>query len=187
MANDHWSQDLYLKAYRFAALAHRGQVVPGTDISYIMHLSIVSMEMIAALRIETGRDENLAVQCALLHDVIEDTKVTSQQVATEFGDAVAAGVMALTKDQTLDKSLQMEDSLRRIKRQPPEIWMVKLADRITNLQRPPAHWTKEKIAKYQIEAIEILHALGEASEYLGSRLRQKISEYDSYLSPDTSR
>jgi (p)ppGpp synthase/HD superfamily hydrolase len=187
MANGHWSQDQYIKAYRFAAHAHCGQFVPGTDISYIMHLSFVGMEMIAAIRVEPGRDENLAVQCALLHDVVEDTEVTSQQVSAEFGDAVAAGVLALTKDQTLDKSLQLADSLRRIKQQPSEIWMVKLADRITNLQRPPAHWSKEKIAKYQIEAMEILHALGEASDLLGSRLRQKIAEYDSYLSPDTSR
>ena len=70
MANTPWSQDQYIKAYQFAALAHWGQFVPGTDIAYIMHLSFVSMEVIAALRTEQGHDEDLAVQCALLHDVI---------------------------------------------------------------------------------------------------------------------
>src|SRR5262245_25271580 len=75
-----WSQDRYIQAYRFAANAHQGQLVPGTEIAYIMHLSIVSMEVIAALRQEPGSEEDLAVQCALLHDVIEDTEVSYAQV-----------------------------------------------------------------------------------------------------------
>ena len=55
--------------------------------------------------------------------------------------------------------------------------MVKLADRITNLQPPPSYWTKDKIEKYRAEAIEILDALGEASGFLFSRLREKIDGY----------
>ena len=65
-----WTQDGYIKAYKFAAQTHRGQVVPGTDLPYVMHLSFVSMEIIAALNTEQGCNENLAVQCALLHDVV---------------------------------------------------------------------------------------------------------------------
>ncbi|WP_207714014.1 hypothetical protein [Scytonema sp. UIC 10036] len=72
-----WLQETYIKTYRLAALAHLGQKVPGTEISYIQHLSFVSMEIIAALNVETERDGNLAVQCALLHDTIEDTSVIS--------------------------------------------------------------------------------------------------------------
>jgi (p)ppGpp synthase/HD superfamily hydrolase len=174
---NNWSQDSYIKAYKFAANAHRGQTVPGTDLPYITHLSFVSMEVIAALHAGQGRDENLAVQCALLHDVIEDTEVTYRQVEQEFGSSVAGGVSALSKDKTLAKELQMADSLRRIRQQPPEIWMVKLADRITNLQPPPSHWTKDKIEKYREEAIEILDTLGEASDFLASRLREKIDGY----------
>ena len=48
-----WSQDIYINAYRFAAEAHwnrkKKQVVPGTDIPYLMHFSLVAMEVIAAL------------------------------------------------------------------------------------------------------------------------------------------
>lgn len=55
--------------------------------------------------------------------------------------------------------------------------MVKLADRITNLQPPPPHWTEVRIARYRDEAIEIHRALGEASEVLSSRLLLKIEEY----------
>jgi (p)ppGpp synthase/HD superfamily hydrolase len=71
--NLNWSQETYAKAYRFAAEAHNGQLFPGTELPYIMHVSFVSMEVIAALAQEPELDGNLAVQCALLHDVIEDT------------------------------------------------------------------------------------------------------------------
>lgn len=177
MTDQTWSQESYLRAYRFAATAHQGQRVAGTDFPYLMHFSFVSMEVIAALRDEPGQDGELAVQCALLHDVIEDSGVTYEQVAREFGPAIAAGVLALSKDPALPKTEQMADSLRRIRQQPHEVWMVKLADRITNLQPPPAYWTREKIIAYHAEALQILEALGEASPSLAARLRQKIDAY----------
>jgi (p)ppGpp synthase/HD superfamily hydrolase len=58
--------------------------------------------------------------------------------------------------------------------------MVKLSDRITNLQPPPKHWDKEKTNKYRSEASIILDELGEANNYLAERLRGKIEEYQQY-------
>jgi (p)ppGpp synthase/HD superfamily hydrolase len=182
MANN-WSQESYIKAYKFAALAHQGQKVPGTKIPYIQHLSFVSMETIAALNIETERDGNLAIQCAILHDTIEDTNTTFEQIKTEFGEAVANGVLALSKDSSLEKSLQISDSLCRIKERSPEIWMVKLADRITNLQLPPQHWNQDKIIRYREEAIIIYEALKDASSCLASRLAGKIENYKNFIIP----
>jgi (p)ppGpp synthase/HD superfamily hydrolase len=179
-----WSQETYLTTYLFAAQAHLGQLVPGTQVSYLMHLSIVSMEVIAALRCEPGHEEDLAVQCALLHDVIEDTSRTYPEVEAAFGPAVAAGVSALTKDTSLDKATQMAHSLERIRLQPTEVWMVKMADRICNLQPPPHYWTVEKRSRYREEAREILNALGSASPYLAARLRDKIDSYAVYLVPN---
>ncbi len=176
-----WSQEIYIKAYRFAAHAHQGQKVPGTEISYIMHLSFVSMEVIAALNVEQERNGNLAIQCALLHDTIEDTDTTFEQIEAEFGEAVANGVLALTKNNSLEKSLQMTDSLQRIKEQLPEISMVKLADRITNLQTPPYYWKQDKIVRYRAEAISIYEALKDASPFLASRLALKIESYQVFI------
>ena len=62
---NHWSQDTYIKAYRFAAEAHNGQLVPGTTLPYIMHVSFVAMEITAALSVEPVNNPDLAVQCAL--------------------------------------------------------------------------------------------------------------------------
>lgn len=176
-------QDAYIQAYQFAARAHHGQVFPGTDLPYIMHLSFVSMEVMAALRMEPQTHEFLAIQCALLHDTIEDTAVTFADIADLFGLAVAAGVLSLTKDKTLPKLEQMADCLRRIQQQPPEIGMVKMADRIANLQAPPSYWNVDKIQRYQTEAETILVALQDASSYLAQRLRQKIDRYSAFVSP----
>ena len=179
--NNGWSQEAYIKAYRFAAERHKGQLVPGTEWSYLAHLSMVSMEIMAALNHETDMDGNLAVQVAILHDTIEDTDTTYEELLSEFGQHVADGVLALTKDKKVEKQDQMSDSLRRIKLQPREIWMVKLADRITNLQPPPSYWSTEKKKKYLDQAKLILDELRSGSYFLSNRLNEKIQAYQSYI------
>ena len=72
-------------------------------------------------------------------------------------------------------------SLKRIKSMPPEVWAVKLADRITNLQPPPPHWDKERKIKYREEAKIILSELKGGNEFLAKRLEKKIEEYRIYL------
>ncbi len=175
-----WSQDSYLKAYRFAAEAHEGQLFPGTNISYLMHLSFVTMEVIAALAYHPEANGDLAVQCALLHDVLEDTAVSAESVKETFGSDVLHGVSALTKDKSLPKKASMADSLARIQQQPNEVWMVKLADRISNLAKPPSHWDSEKIVAYRQEAIQIYDALSDASDFLAKRLNERIEAYQKY-------
>ena len=174
-----WSPDLYLAAWNYAAQMHGGQKVPGADLPYLTHVGAVAMEVMTALAQGSQADDpDLAVRAALLHDVIEDTPATYADVVERFGVAVADGVLALTKDKTLPtKAAQMADSLARIRQQPGEVWMVKLADRITNLQPPPAHWDAAKIVAYRAEAGTILDALGEADGWLAERLRGKIAGY----------
>lgn len=175
-----WSQECYIKALLFAGNAHNGQKVPGTELPYLAHLTMVSMEVMAALATEDGLDGNLAIQCALLHDVLEDTPVALEEFIETFGEKVANGVQALTKNDNLPKEQKMADSLTRIRQQPREVWMVKLADRITNLQPPPKHWTVEKMQSYQQEARQIYDALHTGSPFLANRLQQKIEDYTRY-------
>jgi (p)ppGpp synthase/HD superfamily hydrolase len=174
-----FSQDRYLAALHFAADRHRGQLVPGGERPYVVHVTSVAMEVIAALA--DARDPDLAVACALLHDTIEDTATTYDEVAAAFGASVADGVRALSKSAEVPKADRMADSLRRIRMQPREVWMVKLADRITNLQPAPPAWSTEKKRAYRDEAIAIADALGEASPLLHARIRTKIAGYASEL------
>jgi (p)ppGpp synthase/HD superfamily hydrolase len=176
-ASPAFSQDLYLAAAAFAAHVHRQQKVPGGELPYLLHLSSVAMEVIAALQVDALDDPDLAVQCALLHDCVEDQGVAVTDLEARFGARVAAGVSALSKDGQLPKDRQMADSLERIRRQPREVWWVKLADRITNLAPAPPHWTPAKRQAYRAEARQILQALGEASPCLAARLRARIDGY----------
>ncbi len=175
-----FSPERYVAAMRFAAAAHHAQKVPGEELPYLVHVVSVAAEVIAALPTMAEIDADLAITCALLHDTVEDTSVTLDQLRATFGDAVAAGVSALTKNAALPKQEQMADSLRRIQQQPREIAIVKLADRITNLAQPPAHWSKDKIRAYRVEAGLIADTLGHASDALEARLRRRIEAYAAF-------
>lgn len=178
-----WSQDIYSKAWNFACEAHKRQHMPGSDIPYVNHIGTVAMEVMSAIVVNGSiQHPDLAIQCALLHDVIEDTIVTYEQVKVEFGETVANGVLALTKNAELpERTEQMRNSLTRIRQQPHEIWIVKMADRIANLQEPPHYWTAEKIRYYQQEALLIHDALKDAHHMLAERLRQKIDTYRRFI------
>lgn len=179
----------YVAALRFAAERHKGQRVPGTELPYLVHLASVAAEVIAVLDQPAGDgdvggsdtiDGDLAVTCALLHDTIEDTRTTFDELIDRFGERVAHGVQALTKNDALPKPDQMPDSLLRILAQPREVWMVKLADRITNLAPPPSTWSADKCKKYRDEAVAIVNALGAAHPALAQRLRARIEAYAAY-------
>lgn len=159
-----WHPDHYAHAWAFATRAHHGQTYGGARegerIAYINHLASVAAELIWALPATPDYDGKLAVQCALLHDTLEDTAVTYAELAAEFGEAVAQGVAALSKNPALpDKAAQMQDSLARIRQQPKEIWSVKVADRISNLYEPPYYWNNERKIAYRREAQFILDNL----------------------------
>lgn len=178
-----FSQENYIEVLNFAALAHGEQKTP-KGLPYLAHITCVAMEVINACeksQLEQNKTD-LAISCALLHDVIEDTNITYNEIYVKFGDKIANGVEALTKDKTKStKQEQMKDSLERLLAQPYEIQMVKLADRITNLGIPPKHWDSEKMKKYQEEASLILSCLKNSNIYLAKRLEEKIEEYKKYI------
>ena len=172
-------QDSYQKAIRYATYKHmeRRQKVKGTKLPYVVHLSNVAMEIFVAALHTPDFNLHYAIQVALLHDTIEDTSTTITDIEEQFGKDIAVGVMALTKNEDLPKDSQIMDSLKRIKRLRKEVWAVKLADRITNLQPPPAGWSKHKIIQYKLDAVVILTELKEGNDYLANRLEKKILEY----------
>lgn len=172
-------QTLYQNAIKFAAIKHqeKDQKVPGTNLPYLLHLSNVAMEVLIAAKHSTDFDLGFAVQVALLHDTLEDTSTTFVELKNIFGIDIANAVSALTKNEELPKELRMQDCMNRIKKLQKEVWAVKLADRITNLQPPPEHWDKAKRMKYQEEAKLILMELKGGNEYLERRLEGKIKVY----------
>ena len=174
-------QDAYISALRYASLKHQGQNVPGTVFPYIVHVANVAMEVLVAISEDSELDAEFAITLALLHDTLEDTKVTYDEIKRLFGERVAEGVLALTKFSSLEKENRIKDSIERIKLLEKEVGVVKLADRITNLDAPAADWEKDKRERYQQDSQLILGELAFTNAYLANRLRQKISQYESYV------
>ncbi|KGE85035.1 MAG: HD domain-containing protein [Phaeodactylibacter xiamenensis] len=177
-----WSIEVLQEAWYMASKLHAGQKYggknEGEELEYISHIGSVAFEILGAGLHDPDMDIDFAVKCAVLHDTIEDTELSYDDIMSTFGPRVADGVKALTKDESLsDKRAMMVDSLTRIKRQPKEVAMVKMADRICNLYSPPFYWDSEKRSAYREEATLILNSLESASGYLSNRLRRKIKDY----------
>jgi (p)ppGpp synthase/HD superfamily hydrolase len=173
------TQEIYQNTLKFAGERHANQKVPGTNANYLLHISNVAMEVMMAHHQTQDFDLDFAIQVAILHDVIEDTETTFEEIKEKFGERIAKAVLALTKNENLEpKESRITDSLQRINDLEKEVAIVKLADRITNLQPPPKHWSKEKIIKYVDVARQISKSLEGKNEYLDNRIKKKILEYD---------
>lgn len=180
--NNKWTIDTVQAAWMLATKIHEGQHYGGSNegehIAYINHIGSVVFEVMTAITQSVDMDSDLALQCAMLHDSIEDTSLGYDDILQQFGKDVADGVLALTKSKTIEgKREKMLDSLTRIKQQPTEIWAIKMADRICNLYAPPYYWTTAKKIEYLEEAQLIHRELQAANQYLANRLMAKIIEY----------
>ncbi|MEM6967487.1 MAG: HD domain-containing protein [Bacteroidota bacterium] len=170
-------QEIYQRAMKYAGEKHHAQMVPGSKANYLLHISNVAMEVLLAYGYDSSFDLTFAIQVAILHDTLEDTEATYKELKQNFGVEIANGVLALTKDESIAQNDRMNDSLNRINKERDEVGIVKLSDRITNLQMPPSYWTKEKIRSYLNDSIDISTRLAGKNRYLNNRLLRKIEEY----------
>lgn len=157
-------EELLRKAYVFSAMAHRGQVrVSGEP--YLVHPLEVA-RILAELRLD-----EVAIVVGLLHDLLEDTFVSEEELARQFGSTVAGLVRALTKVASLEKSYAAREaahaeSFRRMLLASVEdirVLLVKLADRLHNMRT--LHYLDEskrrRIAQETLEIYAPLaHRLG---------------------------
>jgi (p)ppGpp synthase/HD superfamily hydrolase len=95
--------------------------VPGKGYPYLYHISLVAMEIMTCLSVETHDEPDLALQCAILHDTIEDTGCAYIELESVFGAAVARGVQALSKKDALPPGERMLDSLERYRSKPRDM------------------------------------------------------------------
>ncbi len=173
------NQDKINEALLFAALKHEGIKMKQPNVSYVAHLQGVCLEAVSGC-LNNNSNVNLekVIILSLLHDTIEDTSTSYEEVKELFGKDIADGVLALTKNFNLQHCDQMKDSLDRIKKQSVEVSIVKLADRLFNLKDIPSMWNEERIREYRVEAIIILNELGGVNEYMANRLKEKIKNYN---------
>ena len=149
-----------LSALSFAASKHRDQRRKDQAVSpYINH----PIALAHVLANEGGIDDERVLIAAVLHDTLEDTATTEQELVREFGREIADIVLEVSDDKSLPpaerKRLQIEHapSLSRRAR------LVKLADKICNLRdvvnTPPADWSLERRQEYFDWARAVVDAL----------------------------
>lgn len=169
-------------ALQFATIAHGSQVRKGNEhIPYIFHCVDVANEVTYYSGLSVPELEHASI-IALLHDVVEDTAVSEEELRRQFGDVIADGVCALTKNHSIvcteeySRHEQLIENIARLKVSPPYVQSVKLADRVSNLKTFPAIWSREKVARYLEESMQISSELGSSSLGLNARLLSRVAE-----------
>jgi (p)ppGpp synthase/HD superfamily hydrolase len=145
-------------ARAFAAARHDGQRRKDAAVSpYFVHLAEV-----AALVTAFGGDDR-AQAAAWLHDTVEDTETTAEEIAARFGSDVAAIVAELTDDKTLPKSERKRAQVTHAPGRSAEAALVKLCDKASNCAAvgftPPVHWDAARRMAYLDWGAEVAAAL----------------------------
>lgn len=125
--------DLYDKALKFATTKHNGQTRKDGITPYIAHPIDVS-KLIEDFAFDNDNLETMMVS-ALLHDTIEDTDTTYEEIYEEFGETIANIVLELTSDKIEQKRVGKAKYLKeKMYKMSEEALTVKLADRLSNLK-----------------------------------------------------
>ena len=140
---------LLFRALAFAAHKHRDQRRKDAEASPYINHPIALAEVLAG---EGGIIDVEVLAAALLHDTIEDTATTAEELRAEFGERIAAMVEEVTDDQKLPKAERKRLQIVHAAALSPGAKLVKLADKICNLrdvaERPPAKWDLQRRQEY---------------------------------------
>lgn len=136
-------------AIAFAADKHRNQRRKDHEASpYINH----PIALANVLANEAGVEDEHVLMASVLHDTIEDTETTEQELLRLFGKGVADIVMEVTDDKTLPKTERKRLQVEHVAHISRRAKLVKLADKICNLrdiaQSPPVDWSDGRKQEY---------------------------------------
>lgn len=139
----------FLQALQFAAHKHRDQRRKGADKTpYINHPIAVANILLNEANIT---DESVLI-AALLHDTVEDTDTTFEEIEARFGKTVRDIVSEVTDDKSLPKAARKQAQIDHASGLSDRAQLLKLADKTANLRDmatvPPADWPEKRIDDY---------------------------------------
>ena len=140
---------IILKALAFAAHKHRDQRRKNVESSpYINH----PIELASILSNEGGFTSSDLICAALLHDTIEDTQTTAEELSELFGEKITQVVLEVSDDKMLPKEDRKRLQIEHADTLSDHAKLVKLADKICNLRdmahSPPANWSLVRRREY---------------------------------------
>lgn len=121
-------ENLIHKAVEFATKKHAGQVRKGTNIPYIVH----PYDVMQLLKQYNCKEE--VIVAGLLHDVLEDTNTTKEELEQEFSKEIAQLVQFETEDKTKPYKERKLEHMNQVKNAPLEAKIVNCADKLSNLR-----------------------------------------------------
>lgn len=134
-----------LQALDFAAQRHSAQRRKGPDAApYVNHLIEVAMLVSSVAGIQ---DTDVLI-AAVLHDVLEDTPTTAEEVTERFGHRVCQFVQALSDDKSLPRKRRRQITLEHLPEMEAFVKVVKLADLTSNIKLLPQSWSLEHRLEY---------------------------------------
>ena len=140
---------LILDAASFAADKHRLQRRKDADASPYINHPLALADILAR---EGGVEDAKVIAAALLHDIVEDTETSIEELEVRFGKRIAAMVAEVTDDKSLPKEERKRLQIAASASKSPGAKLVKLADKIANLRdltsSPPADWSDERRVQY---------------------------------------
>ena len=124
-------------AIEVAAKAHRNQCRKGTDIPYIVHPYAVGLLLLGA-----GCSEEVVV-AGILHDTVEDTSMTLEDIRENFGERVASIVAGCSEpDKSLPWEVRKRHTIESLRAAPLEVRLIVCADKLHNLRTIAAEHQK---------------------------------------------
>jgi GTP diphosphokinase / guanosine-3',5'-bis(diphosphate) 3'-diphosphatase len=136
---------LVSEAANFAAERHKDQRRKGKgQVPYVNHLAEVARLLTVVTQ---GADAEL-VAAGWLHDTVEDTATSHDELASTFGGDVASLVMEVTDDKSLPKAERKRLQVLKTPAKTPRAKMIKLADLTSNLRQFPEDWERRRIDDY---------------------------------------
>lgn len=137
-----------LRAASFAARKHSTQRRKDRDASPYVNHPLEVAEILA----RHGVDDVPVIQAALLHDAVEDTETTFEELTREFGEQVAGLVAEMTDDKSLPKHERKDLQIRHAPGLSSAAKLIKIADKICNArdvsENPPADWDLRRRVEY---------------------------------------
>jgi GTP diphosphokinase / guanosine-3',5'-bis(diphosphate) 3'-diphosphatase len=140
---------LLIDALAFAALKHRDQRRKDPEASpYINH----PIALARVLSVEAGLHDAKLLAAAVLHDTLEDTQTTFEELRDRFGKTVASVVREVSDDRMLAKVERKRMQIEHAKELTHRARLVKFADKICNVRdvaaNPPRDWTLQRRREY---------------------------------------
>lgn len=116
------------KAINFAALKHKNQVRKGTQLPYIVHPMEV-MQILTYL----GAFDTIII-AGILHDTLEDTDTTPEEIKEEFGENILRLVQKESEDKSKSWHERKQTTIDNLKKESADVQMICFADKLSNLR-----------------------------------------------------